>query len=143
MTVGQNDFILAPNMQNTITDSHYTQRDRQGRHITFLAKMMKDFGSKKVKGIGVDEKTAVCIDEKGMGKVYGVNSAYFLQNTKKGAEICQADTPLTWNRKNQAVKAYKITGSSTGNGSFNANTWALSGGISYFYYVNNGVLSQN
>lgn len=143
MTLGQNDFVASSFMQNTITDSHYTQRDRQGRHIAFLAKMMKDFGNTTVKGIGVDEQTAVCIDQNGMGKVYGINQAYFLQNNTLGAETCLSGSPLNWVRNNQAVKAYKITGSATGNGSFNASTWALSGGTSYFYYVNNGVLVQN
>jgi cyanophycinase len=143
MTVGQNDFIAAPFMQNTITDSHYTQRDRQGRHLTFLAKMMKDFGNTTAKGIGVDEQTAVCIDANGIGKVFGLNQAYFLQNTGLGAETCISGSPLHWIRSNQAVKAYKITGNSTGNGSFNASTWTFSGGTPYFYYVNNGVLVQN
>lgn len=143
MNLGQSDFITSPFMQNTITDSHYTQRDRQGRHITFLAKMMKDFGNSTVKGIGVDEKTAVCLDENGMGKVYGTNQAYFLQNNTLGAETCVSGTSLNWQRNNQAVKAYKITGSATGNGSFNASTWTFSGGKSYFYSVNNGVLVQN
>ena len=143
MTIAQNDFITAPNMQNTITDSHYTQRDRQGRHITFLAKMMKDLGNTTVKGIGVDEQTAVCIDETGIGKVYGLNNAYFLRNVTTGPETCVSGNPLTWVRSNQAVSAYKITGSSTGNGSFNSNTWAFTGGISYYYYVSNGVLNQN
>ncbi|MES2516872.1 MAG: cyanophycinase [Bacteroidota bacterium] len=143
MTLGQDDFVASPFMQNTITDSHYTQRDRQGRHITFLAKMMKDFGNSSVKGIGVDEKTAVCIDENGMGKVYGMNQAYFLQNNTSGAETCMSESSLNWLRSNQAVKAYKIAGSAIGNGSFNASTWTFSGGTSYFYYVNNGVLAQN
>lgn len=143
MTLGQSDFIASSFMQNTITDSHYTQRDRQGRHITFLAKMMQDFGNTSVKGIGVDEKTAVCIDENGMGKVYGTNQAYFLQNNSLGAETCVSESSLNWQRNNQAVKAYKITGSSSGNGSFDASTWTFSGGTSYFYYVNNGVLVQN
>lgn len=143
MTLGQNDFVAAPNMQNVITDSHYTQRDRQGRHITFLAKMMKDFGNTTAKGIGVDEETAVCIDQNGIGKVYGVNHAYFLQNNTLGAETCVSGSPLNWVRSNQAVKAYKIQGNATGNGSFNAATWTFSGGTSYFYYVTNGVLGQN
>jgi cyanophycinase len=143
MTLGQNNFIASTLLQNTITDSHYTQRDRQGRHITFLAKLMKDFGNAAVKGIGIDEQTAVCIDENGIGKVYGINQAYFLQNNTLGAETCLNRTPLSWIRGNQAVKAYKITGSSIGNGSFNANTWALSGGINFYYYVNNGLLVQN
>lgn len=142
MTLGQSDFIVAPFMQNTITDSHYSQRDRQGRHITFLAKMMQDFGNTAVKGIGVDEKTAVCIDENGMGKVYGTNQAYFLQSNALGAETCSNGNLLHWQRNKQAVKAYKIIGGATGNGSFDASTWTFSGGTSYFYAVNKGVLVQ-
>jgi cyanophycinase len=141
VTLGAGDFIAAPFLSNTITDSHYAQRTRQGRHISFMARLMKDFGyTSTVKGIGVDEQTAVCIDAAGMGKVYGINNAYFLRNTGLGAETCVSGTPLTWNRSAQAVSAYRITGNSTGNGSFNATNWTFSGGNSYYYYVNNGVL---
>jgi cyanophycinase len=143
ITLGQNDFIASPLLQNTITDSHYTQRDRQGRHIAFLARMMKDFSYTNIKGIGIDEQTAVCIDQTGIGKVYGINQAYFLQNENLAAEICISGTPLTWNRSALAVKAYKINASLTGNGSFNATNWALSGGTAYHYYVSNGVLIPN
>jgi cyanophycinase len=143
ITLGQNDFIASPLLQNTITDSHYTQRGRQGRHITFLARMMKDFAYTNIKGIGIDEQTAVCIDQTGVGKVYGINQAYFLLNENLGAETCVSGTPLTWNRSGIAVKAYKISASLTGNGSFNAANWTLSGGTAYHYYVNNGVLVQN
>jgi cyanophycinase len=143
VTLGSNDFITAPNMENTITDSHYSQRDRQGRHISFMARLMKDWGLTTVKGIGVDEETAVCIDATGTGKVYGLNNVYFLRNTTLGAETCLSKKPLTWNRSNMAVSAYRITGSSTGNGTFNATNWTFSGGVSYYYYVNNGVLVQN
>lgn len=141
VTLGANDFINAPLLANTITDSHYSQRTRQGRHITFMARLMKDFGyTSTVKGIGVDEQTAVCIDAAGIGKVYGLNNAYFLKNTTLAAETCVSGSPLTWNRNAQAITAYRIAGSATGNGSFNASNWTFSGGTSYFYYVNNGVL---
>ena len=143
ITLGQNDFIASPLLQNTITDSHYSQRDRQGRHITFLARMMKDFAYTSIKGIGIDEQTAVCIDQTGVGKVYGINQAYFLQNQNLAAETCVSGTPLTWNRSTLAVNAYKINASLTGNGSFNATNWTLSGGTAYHYYVNNGVMVQN
>lgn len=143
VTLGRNDFLAAPNMQNTITDSHYTQRDRQGRHITFLARMMKDWAMTTVKGIGIDEQTAVCVDENGIGKVYGINQAYFLQNENLGPETCLAKKALIWNRSGMAVKVYKISGSQTGNGAFDFTSWAsFSGGTAYHYYVNNGVLLQ-
>lgn len=141
VTLGAGDFIAAPFLSNTITDSHYSQRTRQGRHIAFMARLMKDFGyTSTVKGIGVDEQTAVCIDAAGNGKVYGINNAYFLRNTGLGAETCVSGSPLTWNRSAQAVSAYRIAGSSTGNGSFNATNWTFSGGTGYYYYVNNGTL---
>jgi cyanophycinase-like exopeptidase len=143
VTLGSNDFITAPNMENTITDSHYSQRDRQGRHITFMARLMKDWAFTTIKGIAVDEETAVCIDANGTGKVYGLNNAYFLRNTATGAETCLSKKPLTWNRNAMAVSAYRIAGNNTGNGMFNASNWTFSGGTSYYYYVNNGVLVQN
>jgi cyanophycinase len=142
VAIGNNDFIQAPFMQNLITDSHYSQRNRQGRHITFLARLLKDFGYKKVKGIGIDEKTAVCIDQNGIGKVYGINNAYFLYNTNLGAENCISKQSLTWNRNANAISAYRITGSNTGNGLFDAANWTFSGGTSFYYYVNAGVLVQ-
>lgn len=141
VTIGANDFISSSFLTNTITDSHYAQRDRQGRHITFMARLMKDFGyTTTVKGIGIDEQTAVCIDASGIGKVYGSNNAYFLRNKGAGAETCVSGTPLTWNRSAQAVSVYRIAGSATGNGSFNATNWTFSGGTGYYNYVNNGVL---
>ena len=143
VTLGHNDFIASALLQNTITDSHYSQRTRQGRHVTFLARMMKDFNYTNIKGIGIDEQTAVCIDQAGIGKVFGINQAYFLQNESLAAETCLSGTPLTWNRSALAVKAYKINASLTGNGSFNATNWTFSGGTAYHYYVNNGVLVQN
>lgn len=142
-TLGQADFVSHPHLANTITDSHYTQRDRQGRHISWLARLMKDFSYTTVKGIGVDEETAVCIDASGIGKVYGLNNAYFMKNTNLGPETCVSGTALTWNRSAMAVTTYRIAGSATGNGSFNATNWTFSGGTSYYYYVNNGVLAQN
>lgn len=141
VTLGAGDFITSSFLSNTITDSHYSQRTRQGRHLAFMARLMKDYGySTTVKGIGIDEQTAVCIDAAGVGKVYGINNAYFLRNTGLGAETCVSGSPLTWNRSAQAVSAYRIAGSSTGNGSFNATNWTLSGGTASYYYVNNGVL---
>lgn len=140
VTLGDHDFLSTPFLVNTITDSHYTQRDRQGRHICFMARIMKDFGATTIKGIGIDEKTALCIDDKGMGKVYGTNKVYFFKNTGQGPENCTPGQALNWNRAGTALQAYIIAGSETGNGKFNALRWSFSGGITKTYYVNNGAL---
>jgi cyanophycinase len=141
--IGGNNFITAPFLLNTITDSHYSQRTRQGRHIAFMARMMKDNMITDVKGIGIDEQTAVCIDENGIGKVFGINDAYFLKNESLGPETCILGTPLTWSQNNLAIKAYKIKGNSTGSGNFDVKNWSFSGVSSFHYYVTNSILNIN
>lgn len=62
-----------------ITDSHLFARDRMGRLVTFLARMIKDglapLGS--ARGIGIDEATALAVDN-GQAEVLGAGHAYFL-----------------------------------------------------------------
>lgn len=51
-------------LENVITDTHYGNRDRQGRHVTFMARIAQDdlkSSNGIVRGIGVDEKTAVVL----------------------------------------------------------------------------------
>lgn len=71
-------FVAIDILKNIITDSHYTQRNRMGRHIAFLANIQSVYNIKP-KGIGIDEKTALVIDEKGNGYIYGLSNIYFLQ----------------------------------------------------------------
>ena len=72
------EFVEIDILKNMITDSHYTQRNRMGRHIAFLANIQSAYNIKP-KGIGIDEKTALVIDEKGSGFIFGASNIYFLQ----------------------------------------------------------------
>lgn len=63
-------------LENTIVDQHYSERNRQGRHMTFMARVLNDHlkgTNALVRGIGVDERTAVCLD-----RTYGKNSFFIL-----------------------------------------------------------------
>ena len=143
LTLGHNDFITQPYLTNVITDTHFENPDRRGRLMTFLARMNQDY---KVvgRGIGVDESTAVCIDENGTGKVYGNATAFFLSQNGLAfqPEVCISGSRLDWYRQRQAVKVVKIIGSQAGAGNFDLTTWSDRGAsrIQYFY-VNRGVLS--
>ncbi len=97
------EFISTSILKNIITDSHYTQRNRMGRHIAFLANIQSAFNIKP-KGIGIDEKTALVIDEKGRGFIFGISNIYFLQiiSNKKLAPT------------SPTVSVVKITGSKEG-----------------------------
>lgn len=115
-------FIELPFLKNTIADQHYSQRNRQGRHVTFLARMMQDFKIKNPKGIAVDEGTAICVDEKGDAIVFGSGIAYFL-SAKKKPDICVSDKPLTWSQKGKALIVWSYQGTERGTKAFNLHTW--------------------
>src|SRR5690606_20531535 len=53
VTLYANDFLKAPFMKEVLTDQHYVARSRQGRHLAFLARMLKDKGI-EAKGIAAD-----------------------------------------------------------------------------------------
>lgn len=59
-------------MDNLITDSHFMQRDREGRLLTFMANMdARDLVLELPRAIGVNEQTALLIENDGMAKVVG------------------------------------------------------------------------
>jgi cyanophycinase len=66
------DFLQLPPLPagQVITDSHFGARDRLGRLLTFIARLSKEQGTTQIKGLGVDENTALCIDGDGVGKVF-------------------------------------------------------------------------
>ena len=143
VSLGHDDFLNIPVLKNTITDQHFTQRGREGRLMTFMARMDKDL-AKNPRGIASDEQTAVCVDNTGIATVFGINNAFFLQRTNLGPETCSAGIPLIWNRSMTAVTVYRIAGSVGGNGSFDLNNYSTaSGGTWLYYYVDNGLFFTN
>ena len=59
-------------MDNLITDSHFMQRDREGRLLTFMANMdARDLVPGLPRAIGVNEQTALLIENDGKAKVVG------------------------------------------------------------------------
>ncbi len=134
-------FIRIPLLMDIITDQHYSQRKRQGRHVTFIARMKKDFGM-DAKGIAVDEKTAVCIEENGDVSVFGENKAYFIVAGKKGPEICSMGSPLHWYQNKKALRVHVFNGNTEGRVVFNILNWNTIKPHQY-WYVEQGVLKGN
>jgi cyanophycinase len=134
-------FIQLPFLTNTIADQHYSQRDRLGRHITFMARMAKDFNVQQPKGIAADERTAVCIDKDGNALVIGEGNAFFIISNKSLPEVCEKDQPLTWANKSKALRVYIFKGSMEGTTAFNLNHWPKKNPTEY-WFVTDGVLSR-
>jgi cyanophycinase-like exopeptidase len=150
VSIGKNDFINHPLMQNVITDSHYDSPDRRGRHIAFLARLVNE-ENVLYKGIGCEEYSAVCIDSVGIARVFGTtvdsDYVYFLQTNCVDPflpESCTSGQPLNWNRDQQAVKVCKIKGTSNGEFTFDLRNWKTqTGGIWQNWWVENGVFKTN
>ncbi len=143
LTLGGSDFLNNPYLGNTITDTHYDNPDRRGRHMAFLARANTDWGW-SAKGIGVDEETAVCIDSNGKASIYGYGYAFFLQQNNQGPEVCSPGQKLDWYRNRQAVKVYKILANTSGSRYFWLTNWnSGSGGSWEYFYVDRGRFRTN
>ena len=147
MTFGHNDFLEVPLLENTISDTHFSERDREGRLITFMARMNNELGSRSF-GIACDEYTAVCIDSSGIGAVYGEwpeyeDYAFFVQmncETGNAPELMQQGAPFTWNFNAAATKVYKVGGTTNGENYLDLNDWETgNGGVWLHWSVIDGV----
>tara|TARA_R110000868_G_scaffold37111_15_gene131700 strand:+ start:25321 stop:26340 length:1020 start_codon:yes stop_codon:yes gene_type:complete len=141
VSIQKGGFIENEFLKNTITDTHYAQRERQGRHTVFLARMINEWNAEP-KGIGLDERTAVCIDDTGLAKVFGSNHAYFIDASFSKPEIVERDKPLHWFNNMKAVKVFKILGTKSGENSFNLQNWSSeTSPVFDYWYIENGVFS--
>jgi cyanophycinase len=152
ITLYNNDFLKAPYLQNVITDQHYLTREREGRSMVFLGRILKDWGI-AAKGIATDERTAVCIAADGKAQVFGDYSAtrpysyaYFMvSDVTKQPEKLLANTAVTWKNAEQAVAVYEIPASVNGGGNFNVASFKFSeatGGKTYWWWIDGGVLNK-
>lgn len=152
VTVDHTPFIDLPILEDVVTDTHYDDPNRKGRHVVFMARMLTDYGV-MAKGIACDEYTAVCVDENGIASVFGEHPdyddyAYFLQVNCEypfnAPETIQANTPLTWNMNGEALKVYFAPGTEDGSVQFDLNNWRDGvGGSWQHWYVNNGTLIEH
>jgi cyanophycinase len=126
------DFLRIPHMQNTLTDSHFAIRDRMGRTLGFLARIVQEGWSAHPREIAIDEKSAVLVDPDGTGTVVGFGrGAYFLRVTE-APKVCKPNTPLDF----RDIAVYHVPAG----GHFDLPEWTGSGGEEYSLSVENGVI---
>jgi cyanophycinase-like exopeptidase len=152
VSVDSTSFLQIPFLDNVITDTHYDNPDRKGRHVVFLARMVMDWGA-VAKGIACDENTAICIPSDGIARVYGDypdndDNAWFIQTNCEldsiSPEECSNGQPLTWNRDETALKVYAVKGTFNGANTFDLNNWFKGiGGDWQNWYVLNGIVNHS
>ena len=123
-----------------ITDQHLQERDRMGRTVAFLARLVTDGWTAEGRAIAADRETALHVDPTdGTAEVFRTPAhptpfVYFL-TTPGPPEVCEPDTPLTYRN----VDVYRI---GPGNG-FDLDRWRGTGGIGYTLTVEAGVLTSS
>jgi len=121
------NFLQLSLLQNTLTDSHFMKRDRLGRSLVFLARIVQDGWSAHPREIAIDERSAVLVEADGSARVVGGGrGAYFLSVTQS-PEVCKPDTPLTIRN----IIAYHARAG----GHFDLKSWTGQGGESYIISV--------
>jgi len=147
MDVRYGDFLRLPFMNTVITDSHYDDPDRKGRHVAFLSRLVTDHNIAAL-GIGCNEYTAVCIGEDGFAHCYGEypqypEQVYFLRPAclDVPAPFCQPGTPLDWGFEGGALNVYVVDATEQGNRGLDLNDWSTGiGGEWENWWVEDGEL---
>src|SRR5207253_10185727 len=88
------DLIRYPPLADTITDSHFTQQGRLGRLLTFMSRILTDGWAPIVRGVGIDEATAVLLAG-GEGRVIGSGHASFIRMAPSDVVTCAPATPVS------------------------------------------------
>jgi cyanophycinase len=128
------DFVKIDLLQNILTDTHFAKRDRMGRSLTFLARIMKDRWSPGPREIAVDEKSAVLVERNGKARVIGSGKGAYFLSVRGGPEVCRENTPLTF----RDISVYRgPTGSE-----FNLKEWKGKRGTAYSLSVVEGKIQS-
>jgi cyanophycinase len=129
------DFLKIPLLQNTITDSHFAKRDRMGRTLGFLARLMQDGWSNDPREVAIDEKSAVLVGADGQATIVGSGQgAYFIHPTQ-APKVCRAGTPLTF----EAIDIFHAPS----RGHFDLTQWSGQGGENYSLTVSQGTIRSS
>lgn len=87
------DLFALPLGFDLVPEPHFTQRDRMGRLLTFMARLRQDARTSLVYGIGLDEGTALFIDRHRVGsfqrQVAGAGNGYVLREDRRGTQRVQ------------------------------------------------------
>ncbi len=108
-------FLDDPALKDTITDTHFVTRDRMGRLLVFMERILADHSLPAVKGLGIDERTAALMEPDGHATIVGSGAAYFLSTSTKAA-LLKEGTPLTV----QTIAVQKVLPG----GSFDLHSWS-------------------
>ena len=136
----ERDFLVVPRLTGIVTDQHLQERDRIGRTVALMARLLQDGWTTDARAIAADRETAVHIDPvTGKAEVFATADhptpyAYFLSASRKPGR-CEPGQPLTFSH----VDVYRLAPG----GRFDLAAWQGEGGLAYQLSVESGVLRSS
>jgi cyanophycinase len=97
------DFFRWKPLHAAITDTHFIERDRLGRLLTFLARQIQDGRYRRILGVAVERETSLVVDRRGRARVVGKGPAYFILADHR-PEVCAPGVPLSYSN----YKVWKV-----------------------------------
>jgi cyanophycinase len=89
----ERDMLDDPLLTSVITDTHFTQRERMGRLLTFMSRIIIDGWSSTVNGIGVDQDAAALVTSEGVATVVGQGNVSFMKMRAADVVSCAPGEP--------------------------------------------------
>mmetsp|Transcript_10533 Transcript_10533/g.17712 ORF Transcript_10533/g.17712 Transcript_10533/m.17712 type:complete len:344 (+) Transcript_10533:23-1054(+) len=127
MTIADS-FLKVPYLDTIISDTHFVTRNRMGRMLSFVARILQDDKTINLaRGVGVDEHTALLLDvTTGDVQTVGVGTAYVCTATHD-PEVCQPGVPLTFH----GIQCVRLSGATQDAYSFATFTTGGGAGVTY------------
>jgi cyanophycinase len=133
ITIDDGFLNLSPLVAAIITDDHFVTRNRMGRLVTFLARIVGSGEERQAFGIALNENTAFLMEPNGEGGVVGSGTVYFLR-TPGPPEVCAPEMPVTYT----GLSVYRISKGDR----FDVANWTGTGGTAYSVSAVAGVLTS-
>jgi cyanophycinase len=118
----ERDFLHLPHMDGVLTDQHWQERDRLGRTLAMLARVVKDglLPRRRARAIAADRETALHVFADGTAEVFATAThatpyVYFL-TPSRAPEVCAAGRPLTFT-------GVRVVRMGPGDGRFDLRRW--------------------
>lgn len=136
----ESDFLRLAGLENIITDQHLIQRDRIGRTVALLAKIVHDGKASEGRAIAADCETSVHFDPSTMEVTVHSTPDHetpyvYMLRTSQAPHVFDANQPLSI----AGVEVYRLQPDSR----FNLKSWSGSGGIAYTFDVVGGILTSS
>jgi cyanophycinase-like exopeptidase len=133
-------FLSLPALGNILTDQHLEERDRIGRTLALLARLVHDGWTSQARAIAADRETSLHLDPAtGTAQVLAtadhVTPYVWFLRTASHPDHCAPGAPLTF----RDVEVYRIDPE----GTFDIDAWEGDGGIAYFLSAEDGELRSS